>query len=662
MEDYLPMWWTTLMRQYQQGVGRVFVLHDNVNDVVYHPTESEEHLFLSRPRPFRDMLIYLLACHNKFESHENNERVPFASIFYVSPTIPLMMYYLEYNEVLKAQTLQNVYVDQKKFKQEIEKLDTMSEDQRKTFILEFPQKIRSSSRSIPETDMRTLLFEMEPLLDRVDTNWFPVALVLDFFEKITTEQEQRANYVTEEIMRRWALSDKMKRSKNMVLGLTVDLNALPALLRKSDSQIQKIQIPMPSLDDRYRFLSYWKDPIAYEEALKIEVGSLDSSTSSDDKTISQEGKEDEHLKELAGLTKGFRLLNLETMVRMAKVEGHEGQIDNELFKRQKATVIKEESFELLDEIPAKRTFDAIGGLAYAKDYFQQIANKILLSQTEALHARSVPKGILLVGPPGTGKTILAEALAAQGKMTLVKLGDIRSSYVGQSEQNMSRALKLLEELAPVTVFVDEIDQSIGRRTTGHEGDSGTNRRLFGKLLEFMGDNQYRGRVLWIGASNRPDMLDEAMISRFDTVMAILPPYPLEERRHIIEVMEHNVQIDYAQDVRDNLYDIANTLEGSSGRAIETIVRKAADIAENNEVDKKILDQAIKLYKPNMDIKEIDSQTIHALISTNFTDMMPNDVNHYPDRLQPFVREAIDNKSNLPLKQCLREIEAGNIYK
>jgi len=660
MNDIMqPDWWRSLVSQYQQGVGRVFILHDNVNDVAYYPGFTENDLYLSRPRPFRDMLIYFLADQLRGTLDENSELLPFAPVFYASPTFPLTLYYLDYEDSISANMLKSLYVDLEKFAQEMTKISEIEEDKRTGYIKSLPEKIRlSSSAENWKNDIVKLLITMSPFLEQIDIDWFPVILVLDFFEKITTQSEQRANYVTEEIIRRWALSDKLKKSRNMVIGLTVDLNALPELLRKSDSQIQTIQIPMPEREERRSFLTYWQNPIGYDNPLKIEISHLDPSDRSNANVSSGFENQGEQLDELAALTRGFRLLNLETMVRLAKVEGHEGKIDQSLFKKHKAKVIKEESFELLQEIPPKRDFEAIGGLEYAKGYLMAIADQILKAQVDPAFERSIPKGILLVGPPGTGKTILAEALAAQSKMTLVRMGDVRGRYVGQSEQNMTRALKLLEELSPVVVFVDEIDQSIGRRTTGHEGDSGVDRRIFGKMLEFMGDNRYRGKILWIGASNRPDLLDEAMISRFDTVMAILPPYALEERTHILKVMENNVNVIFSENIRNDIESFADDLENLSGRAIETIVRKAADLADlatRDEIDAKHLKQAISLYKPNTDIQEIDTQTLHALIATNFMDMMPVDKAHYPERLWKDVQTAIEQKSNLPLIRCLNQI-------
>jgi SpoVK/Ycf46/Vps4 family AAA+-type ATPase len=657
IDNTLPEWWKELTARHRQDVGRVFVFHDNVNDVVYYPNESEDDVYFSRPHPFRDMLIYLLAKEGKKEEKDKT----ITTIFYASATIPLTLYYLSFNEILKSHVLNHVYVDQKKLRKEMARINDVKDEDKADFGNNFPNRISSPERAL-QGSMIDLLFYMEPYLEIFETAWFHMVFILDFFERITTQSENRAQYKVEEMIRRWALSDNLKRSKNMVIGLTVDLNTLPELLRKSDSQIQKIKVPMPNKEERFRFLEYWSDPTGFNDPLQVEISNLGLEAA--DLEESDKNQESQ-LKELAGLTKGFRLLNLETMVRMSKVGEQKGKIDEEFFKKQKFQVIKEESFGLLEEIPPKRGFEAIGGITYAVEYFKKLALEIPKAQTvdKSCRSRSIPKGILLVGPPGTGKTILAEALASQGKMTLVKMGDVRGSLVGQSERNMSMVLNLLEELSPVVVFVDEIDQSIGRRSAGPEGDSGTNRRLFGKMLEFMGDNNHRGDVLWIGASNRPDLLDNAMISRFDAVMAILHPYALEERKHILEVMEENINVTYSQEIKDDLEEIAKKLEGSSGRAIETIVRRASDLANSAEIGKNDLLKAIGLYKPNTDIKQIDEQTIYALMATNFTDMLPDKSDLYPERLRLFVEQAImgEKKSNLPLKDCLEQIKTGSLY-
>jgi SpoVK/Ycf46/Vps4 family AAA+-type ATPase len=685
----LPKWWNTLQQQHGQGIGRVFILYNNVNDIVYYPCSEEQDstdLYYISPHPFRDMLMHILAVEGGF-----------GPILYYSPTSPLSLFYLN-----KDRIHSHTCVDLKKLEKELKKIHLKEvsqekDDEKTPFWDNFAKKVGTEQRNIQEK--LDVLFNIEPLLEQI----FPehkLVLILDFFEKITTQQEGGSDFQTEEIIRRWALSDRLKRTENLVIGMTVDFESLPRLIRTSDSRIQSIEVPVPGPEERRKFLSYWRNPSFADRGLAIKIAGPDKGGF---EPVDDEGKKEVEIQKeretvLANITKGFRLLNLDTMCRTANTEEYGSFVNEKLLKKQKAALISEESVGLLEEITLKHTFKDIGGLEYATEYFRKVAANIPLVAQKEGKKRSVPKGILLVGPPGTGKTILAEALAGAASITLVKLGDIQASFIGQSEQNMTRALNLLKELAPVVVFVDEIDQSLGRRSTGTEGDSGVSRRLFGKILEFMGDNKNRGKVLWVAASNRPDILDEAMISRFDTVMAILPPYALEECKKIIKIMENRVEeISYSTDFIDNLDGIATKLSGMPGRAVETLIRKAADLAveegkiaeqeketavdvseckdapnkaiglDNEKVfiESRHVNEAIKLYKPNTNIKEIDAQTIRAIMAVNFTDLLPDDPNLYPSRLRPFIKRALteEPKSNQPLLECLNEIfnPDGTLY-
>ena len=116
-------------------------------------------------------------------------------------------------------------------------------------------------------------------------------------------------------------------------------------------------------------------------------------------------------------------------------------------------------------------------------------------------------GVGFIGPPGTGKTMVARAVAKEADLPFLMLGEIRDKFVGESEKNADRVLTLLRSLAPVVVFVDEIDQAFGAR--GERGDEGVSQRIWAKFSEMQGNSAYRGQILWMWATNRPDIMDEA---------------------------------------------------------------------------------------------------------------------------------------------------------
>ncbi len=619
-----PVWMRSLLVQHGQGVGRIFILHGNINDLVYYPIESND--YLKVPRPFRHFLVYgLLKGLFVQTSNSENSVGPFGPVVYVSPTIPPTLYYLD-----ESWAVRHVLLDEAKFREHLQNWCHGSQGN-------FAQQVRSDPIPRPP-DIVSFLLRFEELMETSEG----LVVILDFLEKITPRDDTEGR--AEEIIRRLALSHRLKRTRNMLIGLTVSQDALSRFLMDSHSGIMSIHVPLPTVEERETFLCYWKNPLL-DYNLKLQMAAFEGE---------EDGNEGERIKHLAGLSRGFRLVDLEAMVRLAKVRHPEGHLSLELFKEHKARIIREQSDQILEEISPEFSFDDIGGLEYAKNYFKRVAKMMGAVQGDASKAKYVPKGVLLVGPPGTGKTILAQAVAREARTNLVRMGDIRGPYVGQSEMRMSATLRLLKELAPVVVFVDEIDQTLGRRSEGLEGDSGVNRRLFGKLLEFMGNDDYRGDVLWIAATNRPDLLDEAMLSRFDTVMAIVPPYDVEDRASIIETMASRFQMDFDEGLKANLKKVAEAMGELPGRAISTLMAKAADLAAGKAITTQNVEEAIKLYKPNLNQRSYDEQTIRALIAVNFTDMMPP-CNVFPKRLAPYVEQAIREKSNMPLEECLRLI-------
>ncbi len=649
----LPHWWLELRKRHDPGINRVFILHNNVNDLVYHAQDKEKGTentdsYYDTPHPFRDLLLHILATDGGF-----------GPILFYSPTSPLSLFFI--NSDGKHT---NIFVDPDKLRTETDKLFSGDYNQEDSHLWKkFAKAVQTEKRVLQEK--LDVLFAIEPVLEQYSSA-FKIAFIMDFFEKITTTQENVADFQAEEIVRKWALSDSIKQSRNLIIGMTVEHSMLPGTITSSSSNIHGIEVSMPGPEDRLNFLDFWSRPSFSMGTSIVELGGgfvpSDREDGMDSQQIQQGRRES-----LAGLSRGFRLVNLDAMCRMATVET-EGIITDQLFRQFKQIIIREESRNLLEEIEPKHSFDDIGGLEYAKKHFRNVANKLISSAAVSRlpKGQSVPKGILLAGPPGTGKTILAEALARNTGMTLVKLGNIRASRLGESERNLARALSLIEKMAPVVVFVDEIDQSFGSRSTGHEGDSGVDRRIFGKLLEFMGDNTKRGKVLWIAASNRPDLLDEAMKSRFDTVMAILPPYESEECKKILLTMEHRIPgLRYADALTNEIDKYVQKIAGMPGRAIETLVRKAVDIAGEEGLDGEIvleshhIDRAMKLFKPNIDQREVDRQTINAVMAVNFTDMMPSDPMMYPPHLRPAIQEAIGQegmKSNTSLARYLDKLQ------
>ncbi|KKT82485.1 MAG: hypothetical protein A2925_03300 [Candidatus Yanofskybacteria bacterium RIFCSPLOWO2_01_FULL_44_22] len=190
-----------------------------------------------------------------------------------------------------------------------------------------------------------------------------------------------------------------------------------------------------------------------------------------------------------------------------------------LFERKKK-FIEEQSGGLVEVIRPICGIKAIGGLDEHKRYIARVVEHM-----RAGNLSSIPTGVLLLGAPGTGKTVFAQSVAYEAEVPFVTLKNIREKWVGQSERNLDFALELILVLAPVVVFMDEIDQELQTRSEAPVGDSGVNNRLQGRLFMFMSDTNLRGKVMWIAASNRPDLIDPALLrdGRFDDKIPFFPP-------------------------------------------------------------------------------------------------------------------------------------------
>ena len=219
---------------------------------------------------------------------------------------------------------------------------------------------------------------------------------------------------------------------------------------------------------------------------------------------------------LAEALVGVTVSALESLV---KVRDHAGQtLATEDLARIKKELVERDAAGLVEFIDSKRTLD---------DYHGQDALKTWLRQDIALwqagDRKALPMGYLLCGPVGTGKTYLVECLAGEAGVPVVKLKNFRARWVGSSEGNLEKIFRLVRALGRCMVFVDEADQTLGRRESG-SGDSGLSGRLYSMIAQEMSDTSNRGRVLWILASSRPDLIevDLKRPGRVDVKVPLLP--------------------------------------------------------------------------------------------------------------------------------------------
>jgi transitional endoplasmic reticulum ATPase len=233
-----------------------------------------------------------------------------------------------------------------------------------------------------------------------------------------------------------------------------------------------------------------------------------------------------------------------------------------------------------------------------------------------------PRRLLLAGPPGVGKTLVVTCLADELGLPAVALGNFRSMWVGESERNIRRVLNIIQSLAPCVLHIDEIDQSVGQRSTGQSADGGTSERVLADLWTFLGDSTRSERVVVIATTNRPELLDSALFDRF-TVVPILHPTP-REAAQILSIAA--AREDRVLDEATGLAAVARIDGLLTGRVLVDVLERAMTLADLDGTGKEIqqghLDKAFADLLTALDQQEHEYLALRALQLTTFRSYLP----------------------------------------
>lgn len=437
------------------------------------------------------------------------------------------------------------------------------------------------------------------------------------------------NFLVDNLLH-WSNSPELFRSSHCLILMAETLEDVGNELRARGGKIEQIQIPRPDrVEVRTKFLLPLLDPSA--RMSETRVAQLPQGRSW--LRAYGEGSYLERLFQLARDTAGLSLLGIEDLLQQVSASpGASLKRDDVMnLKRRR---LQQESEGLLEVMDPHRGLDSIGGYDVLKDRLREII-AALHSAVDPLVRSTIPMGILFFGPPGTGKSVMAEALAGASGVSMAKLGDFRGMYVGQSERNLSRIFSLIEALHPVIIFLDEMDQVFGKRG-GLTGDGGVDQRIFGRFLEFMSDTEHRGKILWIGASNFPNNIDPAMkrAGRFDLVFPFLLP-DAESRLQIIKVVLQrkvfgvsNVESRLSE---EDYRELGEHTKGFSGAEIEAVVaevlRRIVQVELPSEgravIDLQRFKNVLAVYQPPPGVRESYREMEQlAIAEVSFHDLLP----------------------------------------
>jgi transitional endoplasmic reticulum ATPase len=406
----------------------------------------------------------------------------------------------------------------------------------------------------------------------------PSIIFIDEIDSIAPKREEVSGDVEKRVVSQLlTLMDGLEsRGKVVVIGATNRPDALDPALRRPGRFDREIEIGIPDQNGRLEILEIHTRGMPLTEEVNLES--------------------------VAKITHGFVGADLESVCREAAMRSlrrvlpeinlEQSKIPIETLNKIKITwldfenALRDVQPSALREVHVQRPnvqWNDVGGLDEVKEELKEaiewpLKHGDLFAQADV----TPPKGLLLYGPPGTGKTMIAKAVATTSEANFISIKgpELLSKWVGESEKGVREVFRKARQAAPCVVFFDELDSVAPRRSGGEGGGSHVAERIVSQLLTEMDGLEDLKRVVVIGATNRPDIVDEALLrpGRFDRMLEI--PLPNNEARKVI------LKIHTAKKPIDKMVSLAKLVEltkGYSGADIAAMVNAAAMSAIREQV-------------------------------------------------------------------------------
>jgi len=425
----------------------------------------------------------------------------------------------------------------------------------------------------------------------------PSIVFIDEMDAIAPKREE----VTGEVERRvvaqlLSLMDGMdSRGNIIVIGATNRPNAIDPALRRPGRFDREIEIGVPDRQGRYEILQIHTRnmPLAKDVDLQRLADISHGYTGADLLSLCREAA-------MKALRRYLPEMNLEEeKMPPETLEKMEVKLDD--FQAAYREITPTAMREVYVEIPTVK-WDDIGGLLDVKqELIEAVEWPIKKPEVFKRIGIQPPKGILLYGPPGCGKTMLARAISTESEANFISIKgpEIFSKWVGESEKAIREVFRKGRTAAPSIIFFDELDSVIPRRGVGY--DSGATERVISQLLTEMDGIEALQNVVVIAATNRPDIIDPAALrpGRFDRLIYVPDP---DERTRVQILKIHTKSVPFAKDV--SLEELGKRTLGYSGADLQALCREAGMIAlrhniEAKEVSLRDFEEAMEKIKPSL---------------------------------------------------------------
>jgi transitional endoplasmic reticulum ATPase len=424
----------------------------------------------------------------------------------------------------------------------------------------------------------------------------PSIIFIDEIDSIAPKREEVSGEVEKRVVSQLlTIMDGLEgRGKVVVIGATNRPNALDPALRRPGRFDREIEIGLPDRNGRLQVLQIHTRGMPLTKDVKLDDIA--------DRTHGFVGADLEAVSKEAAMSSLRRIL--------PEIDLSQASIPAELLN--KITVTMQDFEDALHEVHPSTLrdvlvespnihWDDIGGLQEAKQELKEaIEWPLKYKEVFTQAAAKPPKGILLYGPPGTGKTLIAKAVATESGVNFisVKGPELLSKWVGESEKGVREVFRKARQAAPCIIFFDEIDAITPARGSGF-GDSGVTERIVSQILTELDGLEELKDVTVIGATNRPDMVDSALLrpGRFDRMLYIPTP-DLEARKAILRI--HTKGMPLAEEI--NIDHLAEQTETFTGAEIAAVCSAASIMAvsdhlaaHNDPAEAKKHKEELKIY-------------------------------------------------------------------
>jgi len=452
----------------------------------------------------------------------------------------------------------------------------------------------------------------------------PSIIFIDEIDSIAPKREE----VTGEVERRivaqlLSLMDGMKsRGKVVVIAATNRVDAIDPALRRPGRFDREIEIGVPNRDGRLEVLQIHTRGMPLDKDVDLQrlADISHGFVGADLQALAKEAAMRALRRVLPDMNLSSESIPLDTLrkiiVRM--------QDFMDVIKETEPSAMR----EVFVEVPDIKWED-IGGLSTIKQELQEAVEWPLKYLGVFTYADATPpKGILLYGPPGTGKTLMAKAAANESEANFISIKgpELLSKWVGESEKGVREVFRKARQAAPCIIFFDELD-AIAPTRGGDHGDSHVTERVISQFLTEMDGLEILTNVVVIGATNRPDIIDPALLrpGRFDRILYVPPP-DRESRIQIIKI--HTKKKPLGEDF--NIEDLADKTDGYTGADIASLSSAAVMLALREHITK---------YP---DSKEAEKQAKDLKITMkHFDDAMK--------KIRPLSKQEVDMYKNVANK-------------